>query len=61
MLKLSKDISHSLVYTKTEYDYLYGWLEKKLSHKVVNPKDLVGYAEEEENIDWCMADDISAQ
>ena len=41
--------------TKTECDYLYGWIEKKktithekISTKMVNPRDLAGNAKEEE-------------
>ena len=38
------------LFTKTECDYLYGWITKrpKISPKMVNPKDITGNAEEEE-------------
>ena len=39
--------------TKTECEYLYGWINKtvtcaKLSQKKVNPRDIAGNTEEEE-------------
>ena len=43
---------------KTECDYLYSWIEKKRPYvqkyhpKMVNPSDLAGNAEEEEEIGW---------
>ena len=40
---------------KTECDYLYGWIKKtftyqKISPKTVNPRDIAGNAEEEEEM-----------
>ena len=42
-----------LQHTKTECDFFYGWIKKtvtyaKIAPKMVNPRDLAGIAEEEE-------------
>ena len=53
--KITNISSFGMLSTKTECDYLNGWIKKtvtyaKISPKMVNPRDIAGEREEEEEV-----------
>ena len=71
IISLTLDIAckcfNQIISTKTECDYLYGWIknesshtQKKISPKMMKPRDVAGNAEEEEKPNFVMTDRLTS-